>query len=68
MLQQARQAHVDAQVMCEWQDATAISYISGTTGKSKGMPRDTARPDRYLAISISPGTTRWRDLRCAGWR
>ena len=40
MLQQARQAHVDAQVACEWQDATAISYTSytsGTAGKPKGV-------------------------------
>ena len=68
MFQQARQAHVNAQVACERQDATAISYIiytSGTTGKPKGVPRDTARPDRHPAISISPGTSRWRNLRCA---
>jgi len=67
VLQQARQAHVDAQLACEWQDRAAISHPSGTTGKPKGVSRDTAGPDRHLAKSISPGTGSWRNRRFAGW-
>ena len=68
MLQQTLQAHVDAQLACEWQDRTAISHPSGTTGKPNGVSRDTAGPDRHLDKNISHGTNRWRNRRFAGWR
>ena len=58
MLQQARQAHLDAQLACKRQDRTAISHPSCTRGKPKGVPRDTTGPDRHLARSISPGISR----------
>jgi propionyl-CoA synthetase len=50
-----RDQHVDAQVACEWLDATAISYTiytSGTTGKPKGVQRDTGGYTVALAASM----------------
>lgn len=50
-----RDQHFDAQVACEWLDATAISYIiytSGTTGKPKGVQRDTGGYTVALAASM----------------
>ena len=50
-----REKHMDAQVPCEWLDATAISYTiytSGTTGKPKGVQRDTGGYTVALAASM----------------
>ena len=50
-----RETHFDAQVPCQWLDATAISYTidtSGTTGKPKGVQRDTAGYTVALAASM----------------
>jgi len=50
-----RETHFDAQVACEWLDATAISYTiytSGTTGKPKGVQRDTGGYTVALAASM----------------
>ncbi len=50
-----RAAHIDAQVPCEWLDATDISYTiytSGTTGKPKGVQRDTGGYAVALAASM----------------
>ena len=50
-----REKHFDAQVPCEWLDATAISYTiytSGTTGKPKGVQRDTGGYTVALAASM----------------
>jgi len=50
-----RETHLDAQVPCEWLDATAISYTiytSGTTGKPKGVQRDTGGYTVALAASM----------------
>ncbi|MBH2019139.1 MAG: propionate--CoA ligase [Burkholderiales bacterium] len=50
-----RETHFDAQVACEWLDATAISYTiytSGTTGKPKGVQRDTGGYAVALAASM----------------
>ncbi len=50
-----RQKYLDAQVPCEWLDATAISYTiytSGTTGKPKGVQRDTGGYAVALAASM----------------
>ncbi|NMM07026.1 propionate--CoA ligase [Polaromonas sp.] len=50
-----RKTHRDAQVPCEWLDATAISYTiytSGTTGKPKGVQRDTGGYTVALAASM----------------
>ncbi|MDO8420028.1 MAG: AMP-binding protein, partial [Rubrivivax sp.] len=50
-----REQHLNAQVPCEWLDATAISYTiytSGTTGKPKGVQRDTGGYLVALAASM----------------
>ncbi len=49
------QNHQDAQVPCTWLDATEVSYIihtSGTTGKPKGVQRDTGGYAVALAASM----------------
>jgi propionyl-CoA synthetase len=50
-----RERHMDTVVPCVWLDSTAISYTlytSGTTGKPKGVQRDTGGYAVALASSI----------------
>ncbi len=63
---QLREAHLDAEVPCAWLESSAASYIlytSGTTGRPKGVQRDTGGHAVALASSmrrifcLAPGET-----------
>ena len=59
---QLRASHMDATVPCEWLESSEPSYIlytSGTTGKPKGVQRDTGGYAVALAASM-------RDIFCVG--
>ena len=55
-----RAAHMDAQVPCTFVESSHPSYIlstSGTTGKPKGVQRDTGGHTVALVASMSISTT-----------